>query len=58
MPSLTRKAAAIATAPARLTVELALAAPAVVAELSGLVGHVRVLVGELAQLSRDATRGA
>jgi hypothetical protein len=41
-----------------LTVGLALAAPAVVGELSSLARDAGVLVGELARLSRDAPRGA
>ena len=58
MPPLARTALRVATAPTRFTVGLALAAPAVVGELSGLARDASVLVGELARLSRDAPRGA
>jgi len=58
MPPLARTALGVATAPTRLTVELALAAPTVVMALSSLARDTSVLVAELARLSRDAPRGA
>lgn len=58
MPSLLTRTVTTAAAPARLSAEVALALPAVVAELPGLLRNVSVLVGELAKLSRDAPHGA
>ncbi len=54
MPPLARTALGVVTAPTRLTVELALAAPTVVMALSSLARDTSVLVAELARLSRDA----
>lgn len=58
MLSLARTATGVVTAPARVTLAVALAAPVLAAELPALIRNARVLIEELAWLSRDAPRGA